>query len=616
MSEIPEGRARDASADEPAAAGVPEPVAPEHSGDAAESEGAADAAGAAAAAETPGPPGDTAAGDETAGRDATEPEPTDTSTEASTAPPRRRHRVRNSIIVGLSLVVIAGGSVFAYAAYDVHTLTRNLKHTVLLPPGFTQPPEPVDAFGASPLNILLIGSDTRGTSEDAQLGGDNGPGANADSEMVIHLSADRSNATILSIPRDTITQLPDCAGGGDGMINSALQAGPQCQVAAVHLLTGLTIDHYVMFDFGGVVSISQDIGGIPVCVTNNVKDPNSGLKLTKGLTNVEGVQALQFLRTRDAFYDGSDIGRERATHYFFSQLIQQMKATASFTNLGELQALAQDVTNSTTVDNGLDSITALISLGQDMNKVPTNRITFLIMPWGADPDDSNRVVPTQPAADHVFAAMVADQSFTTDTGAAAAPTGTATPKGSHAKATGTPPATASPDAGTPTPTPTGTPTDPASVAASESAAARAHPMHVAVINASGTTGRAVTITKQVFDDGFVYVNGTDATWTSPSTTLQYEPSEAAAAQELAADLGLPATALQPTGATSQMTLTIGADWQIGTAYPVLQAVPTTGPSGTGSPSSTPSAGALPNDSFVQNAATTGGCITTNPDDSF
>ncbi|HEV2638748.1 MAG TPA: LCP family protein [Actinocrinis sp.] len=540
---------------------------------------------------------------------------------------KRRHRIRNSILVLLSLVVVCSAGVFAYAAYDVHTLTRNLKHTVLLPPGFTQPPESVDAYGDSPVNILLLGSDTRDTSSDAALGGDSGPGANADSEMVVHLSADRSNATVLSIPRDTITELPDCAGGGDGMINSALQGGPECQVAAIHELTGLTIDHYVMFDFSGVVSISQDLGGIPVCVTGNVKDPNSGLTLDKGTTNVEGLQALQFLRTRDAFYDGSDIGRERATHYFFAQLIQQMKASASFTNLVQLQDLAQDVTRSTTVDNGLDSISALITLGQELNRVPTDRITFLIMPWGQDPDDANRVLPTQPSAGHVFAAMQADQSFTTDTGAAASPTGIPTVKGhgSSSGATSGASPDASPRAATPTPTPT--PTDPAAVLASESADARAHPMHVNVINASGTTGRAATITQEVFGDGFVYVGGTDATWTVATTTLEYEPSEAAAAHELAADLGLPTSALQATSTTSQMTLTIGTDWQIGTAYPVIQPTPTptgtgtaTGPassSADGTPSSSPTtAGSLPADSFAQNAASTGGCITVNPDDSF
>ena len=516
--------------------------------------------------------------------------------------PRKRHRVRNTLLVTMGLVLVSGAGLFAYAAYDVHTLTRNLKHTVLLPPGFTQPPEEVDAYGDSPVNILLLGSDTRDTSKDAQLGGDAGPGANADSEMVVHLSADRSNATVLSIPRDTVTELPDCAGGGQGMINSALQFGPQCQVAAVHLLTGLTIDHYVMFDFSGVVSISQDLGGVPVCVTANVKDPNSGLVLHQGTTKVEGQQALQFLRTRDAFYDGSDIGRERATHYFFSQLIQQMKASASFTNLGLLQSLAEDVTKSTTVDDGLDSISALISLGEDLNKVPTDRITFLIMPWGQDPDNVNRVVPDQPEANDVFAAMVTDQSFTSADGASVDPTVTATPS---AGASGGASPAASPSAAA------STPTDQAAAAATESAEALAHPMHVSVVNASGTTGRAGTISQELFGDGFVYVGGTDATYTASGTTLVYEPSESTAAQELAGDLGLPGSALKPIGTTSAMTLTIGTDWQAGTTYPVLQPTASVSAGSTASPSDS-----LPSESYAQNAAATGGCIPVNPDDEF
>jgi len=517
------------------------------------------------------------------------------------APPKRRHRVRNTILAVVSVITVVAVGLAVAAAYDVHTLTRNLKHTVLLPPGFSQPPEPVDAYGDSAMNILLIGSDTRDTSTDASLGGDAGPGANADSEMIVHLSADRTNATILSIPRDTVTQLPECAGGGEGMINSALQYGPACQVAAAHLLTGLTIDHYIMFDFSGVVALSQDVGGVPVCVTANIKDPNSGLVLYQGTTNVEGVQALQFLRTRDAFYDGSDIGRERATHYFFTQLIQKMKAAATFTNLGAVQQIAEDLTKSTTVDNGLDSITALISLAQDLNKVPTNRITFLIMPWGQDPADADRVVPSYPDADNVFAAIQADQPFTTAAGAPA-PISSGSPTASSGGSGASPSASA--------PSASSTPSDSAAVQATESAEALEHPMHVSVVNASGTTGRADTIAQQVFADGFVYVSAADATAGAAQTTLVYEPSEAKDAQQLATALGLPDSALVDSGTTSTMTLTIGSDWSAGTTYPA--------PTPTATTSGTPTAPAttLPSDSYVQNAATTGGCITANPDDEF
>lgn len=57
--------------------------------------------------------------------------------------------------------------------------------------------EKTDAFGQVPINILVIGSDGRSTPADCHLGGDCGPGANADVEMLVHVSADRSNATVI-----------------------------------------------------------------------------------------------------------------------------------------------------------------------------------------------------------------------------------------------------------------------------------------------------------------------------------------------------------------------------------------------------------------------------------
>ena len=115
--------------------------------------------------------------------------------------------------------------------------------------------EKADAFGRTPINILVIGTDSRATKADCKLGGactDVG-GGHADVEMVVHISADRSNATVMSIPRDLETDLPACTdnknhtsiGERTDMINGALNYGPSCQVAAVHKLTGIPIDHFV-----------------------------------------------------------------------------------------------------------------------------------------------------------------------------------------------------------------------------------------------------------------------------------------------------------------------------------------------------------------------------------
>ncbi|HET9169572.1 MAG TPA: LCP family protein [Actinospica sp.] len=517
----------------------------------------------------------------------------------------RRRRLKIAALAVTATTAVGAATVFGLAAWDIQHLTKNLKHTALLPAGFTEPAEPVDAYGRSPINILLIGSDTRGTSADCGLGGDCGTGANADSEMIVHLSADRSNATVLSIPRDTETELPDCAGGGRGMVNGALQYGASCQVAAVVKLTGITIDHYMMFDFAGVVDLSKDLGGVPVCVSAAVHDPNSHLTIGAGTTDVEGTQALQFLRTRDAFYDGSDLGREEATHIFLSSLLRKVKASATLTNLGELQSLAETVTQYTTVDNGLDSATALLSLADDFGEVDADRTTFLTMPWQQDTDTGDsyyqdRVEVSSEAAT-IFQDIEQDKSFTTsgsaDSSSSAAASASATASGGES-ASADSAATGSSSAGSSASSAATTSSTPN---ASEEAAARKHPMHVDVVNASGTTKRYQTVVEQVFQDGFVYSSGSDATTTQSSTTLAYSASEAAAADELAADLRLPSSALQETGTGTTLVLTIGTDWTSGATY-----------STAGSSYSASAAISVPSDSYEENGANASACVTANP----
>ncbi len=420
--------------------------------------------------------------------------------------------------------------------------------------------------------------------------------------MIVHLSADRSNVTVLSIPRDTETQLPACAGGGRGLSNDALQYGAACQVAAVVQLTGVTIAHYLEFDFSGVVDLSKEIGGVPVCVSAAVHDPNSGLTIGAGTTNVQGKQALQFLRTRDAFYDGSDLGREQATHIFLSSLLRKMKQNATLTNLVEMQSIAETVTQYTTVDNGLDSATALLSLGEDFGKVDSDRVTFLTMPWEADTNENDpsyqaRVEPSSEAAT-VFQDIEQDKSFTSsaEDGVAASSSASTSPDASTSASPSTTPSS-TPSAGATTPSASSASgsassapaTQSATPNASEESAAKAHPMHVDVVNASGTTNRYQTVQEQVFQDGFIYTAGSDATATQTSTTLVYSDSELAAAQELATDLKLPATAMQETGTGTTLVLTIGADWTSGATYSAVN-----------SSFSASAAISVPSDSYVEN----------------
>ncbi|WP_280668725.1 MULTISPECIES: LCP family protein [unclassified Kitasatospora] len=337
---------------------------------------------------------------------------------------KRRHRALRWLVLslGLLLVLLAAGGGWVYLHLD-----GNVRHSPLYLGSGSPGTETKNGAGQSPLNILVIGSDTRATAADCAIGGDCGPGANADVEMLVHLSAGRTSATVMSIPRDTVVDIPQCTDPKTGhvypavsraLITSSLQnGGPGCTVAAVHALTGIPVDHFALVDFSGVVSMSDTIGGVSVCVDNNIYDPYSQLKLAKGTHSLKGLAALEFLRTRHGFGDGGDLGREAAQHVFLSSLVQKLKSANTLTNPIDLYDLADAATKALTVDDGLGGITNLVALASQLNDVLTAGITFTTMPTLVDPGNADWLVPT-PAAQAVFRAIAADQALPDDTASA------------------------------------------------------------------------------------------------------------------------------------------------------------------------------------------------------
>ncbi|MEV6115292.1 LCP family protein [Streptomyces sp. NPDC052109] len=450
-------------------------------------------------------------------------------------PVGRGRKLLKILGVGLSVVIVvtAGAGWWFY-----EHLNGNIHSVALDGKGGT---EKADAFGRTPINILVMGSDGRTSQADCKLGGGCSKtgvqtGSNADVEMVVHISADRSNATVMSIPRDTMTQVPACkdsetgqsTSGYYGQINSALQYGPTCQVATVHELTGIPIDHFVKLDFSGVVKMSDAIGGVSVCVSDDVYDTYSHLKLSKGTHTLKGDAALEFVRSRHGFGDGSDLGRTISQHIFLSAMIRKFKSAGTLTDPTAVYGLADAATKALTVDDGLGSVNKLISLASDVNKVPTKRMTFTTMQTAPDPNNKERVVVGQ-GAKSLFATIANDQSLTTGSGKKSA-----------------------------------------AVSATAKATASAVPAsQIAVTVENGTTvaGRASAIATTLTDQGFSSAT-TTANAPSPATTstLTYGSDQQAEAKTVAKALGLPTSHLKQ-GTGTGLTLVIGSDWPGGTSYP-------------------------------------------------
>lgn len=421
-----------------------------------------------------------------------------------------------------------------------------------------------NAAGQTPLNILLIGSDSRNSAENVKLGGsrDNvGSKPLADVQMLLHVSADRESASVVSIPRDTRVDIPKCVDPDTGetypakntIINETLQrGGPGCTLATWQNLTGVYIDHWMMVDFAGVVDMADAVGGVPVCVNQNVWDRplsgqrgGSGLKLKAGTHKVQGKEALQWLRTRHAW--GSDPLRAKAQHMYMNAMIRTLKEQNVFTDTGRLMGLAEAGTKALTVSEEIGTVKELYDVGMQLKSVPTNRITMTTMPWIEDPLDPNHLVAKPGDADKMWAMLRDDVSFD---------------KGGKARA-----ATASGPS-------------PASVRATGPAAAPAAGLSVTVVNGTASDERpavpqrAAAIVAALQQEGFTQAVAASRQDPHARTQVTYPKSTGeqgrANALSVAEAAGIPSSQVRATDDVTT-TLTIGSDWREGTAYPKQKA---------------------------------------------
>ncbi|GAA2133685.1 LCP family protein [Streptomyces synnematoformans] len=483
-------------------------------------------------------------------------------------PPRRRPgralRVARWFF-GIVAFLILGAAAAGYLFY--RDLNNNLEKDPLnLGKNKLDEKQP-NADGQTPLDILLLGSDSRNSEENVRLGGshdDVGRKPLADVQMLLHVSADRSNMSVVSVPRDTRVTIPECTDPDDGevypettteTINTSLQhGGPGCTVAAWETLTGVSIDHFMMIDFAGVVSMADAVGGVPVCVRDNVDDPDSGLRLEKGETTVKGEQALQWLRTRHGFEDGSDIGRTHAQHQYMNSMARQLKEGTKLTDPGKLRALAVAATNALTVDEELGSVKELYDLANEIKRVPAERITMTTMPWAQDPQNSAHVIPNEQDAAQIWSMLRNDVAF----------------DGKD---------------------------KPGKKKPAEDLVAEAEPkadIPVVVQNGTGTatyapvTGRAGAIAQVLVGEGFTQA-ATDATPKAQAdTTVTYAtPEQHANALAVAKAIGLPDRAVKQSVGVDRVTLVIGADWREGDAYPETAGGDDGGKGGKGEPEKAP-----------------------------
>ncbi|WP_421734414.1 LCP family protein [Cellulomonas sp.] len=349
------------------------------------------------------------------------------------------HGVLRTIALGVAAVVVFGGSGVAAVAAKLNgnmekVDVSNLVNPIAEP---TKEPDPDDPNAGQAVNILILGSDQR-DGENGEIGGAV-EGMRSDTTMVLHISADRSRVELISIPRDSLVDIPSCTmtngkttRATHGMFNSAFATGwdnggdmtsaAACTINTVQQNTGVTIDHFVVVDFAGFQQMVNSIGGVPMCIKNSMFSPDAGLALAPGFQTLDGATALAYARARkgQGIGDGSDTNRIGNQQKLIAAMVREVLSRDVLTNPQKLISFLTAATASLTTDSGM-SIGNMTGLAYNLRNISTGNITFMTIPFAAAKSDPNRVEWTS-AADEVWANLVNDVPALGETPAAPATT--------------------------------------------------------------------------------------------------------------------------------------------------------------------------------------------------
>ncbi|MGY1750925.1 LCP family protein [Modestobacter sp. SYSU DS0511] len=394
------------------------------------------------------------------------------------------------------------------------------------------------AHAGSEMNLLLVGMDSRKglTPEQQRLfsTGEADGVLNTDSMMLVHVPADGSAASFVSLPRDTYVSIP---GYGKGRLNSAYArghnaapggevekdaAGAQLLVQTVSQFTGLRIDHFAEINLLGFINLSTIVGGVEVNLCEATRDVYSGADFPAGVQTITGADALKFVRQRHGLR--SDLDRVVRQQVYIAGTLRNVLSSNLLLDLGKQQAIVEQVGSSITFDRGLD----VFDLAAQMQNVQPGNLSFQTIPGLTDATVDGADVlqpPSQAVVNDFFASLTADPA----------------------------------------------PAAPAAAPSSAAPALAPSAVTVSVLNGSGVSGAAATAATTLTAGGFQASSAGNAASTG-TTTVRHRTGDEAAAALVAAQLPAVAVAVDDSLPAGAVQLVIGGDYN-GVGQAVTVAAP-------------------------------------------
>lgn len=347
------------------------------------------------------------------------------------AHPRRDRRAVRAVGLTLAGALAFGGTAAAMVNHDLQkTLNVQDIDNLLGTDRPTIVEDPSDPYAGKQLNVLVMGTDLRDAESETFAG--KADSMASDTTMLVHISGDRKNVEVVSIPRDSMVALPACTTGDGGtsyasdyaMFNSAfaigggsarnLETAAACTIKAVEQLTGVRITSHVVLKMTGVIDVVDALGGVEVDLPEPIKGVKklSNIDLPAGKQTLDGRTSIEFLRVRKGtgmgLEMGSDLSRITRQQFFLDAMTKQILSQNLVTDSPKLYAVVKSILAAISTSPDLGTTSALAGLAFSLKDIKMDDVVFTELPLGTDPRNKNRVV-WLPEADEIWQRIIHDE---------------------------------------------------------------------------------------------------------------------------------------------------------------------------------------------------------------
>ncbi|WP_192983366.1 LCP family glycopolymer transferase [Marinilactibacillus psychrotolerans] len=274
---------------------------------------------------------------------------------------RKKQPLWKKILITILILLTVIVGIGAFVAWRVYSDVQSSTNEMYEEAGHDQirnKPVVVDD-GKDPFSVLLMGIDTGDMGRTDQ--------GRSDTMMLMTVNPNTKKTTIVSIPRDTYTEIVG-KGTMDKINHAYAFGGTSMAMNTVQKLFDIPVDYYVSVNMEGLQQIIDAMDGVDI--TPQLTFEQGGYSFVEGQTvHMDGNTALEYSRMRHEDPNG-DYGRQERQRVVVEATVKKMASVESVMNYKSvLNSLSANMQTNLSFDDMLDVFTkynsAIGSIDQD-----------------------------------------------------------------------------------------------------------------------------------------------------------------------------------------------------------------------------------------------------------